>query len=170
MPAALARATASVDETRALGDAVGRLLEPGDVVALSGDLGAGKTAFVQGAARGLGVDEPVVSPTFTLVREYRGAVPVHHLDIYRLDRVQDVLDLGLDDMLEDGAVVFVEWGDAIEGLLPQDHLSVRMTMPEPNGDDDRREVSLVGTGPAWAARWERLEAATRAFAVPVSRS
>src|SRR5205823_740932 len=91
VPAPLARVTTSVEETRALGEAVGGLLERGDVVALSGDLGAGKTAFVQGAARGLGVAEPVVSPTFTLVREYRGRVAIHHLDVYRLDRVQDVL-------------------------------------------------------------------------------
>ncbi len=159
---ALVRTTNSVEETRALGEAVGHLLAGGDVVALSGDLGAGKTAFVQGAARGLDVDEPVVSPTFTLVREYRGRVPVHHLDIYRLDREQDVLDLGLDEMLEDGAAVFVEWGDAVAGLLPADHLSVRITMTA-DEDVDRRELKLEGSGPSWRARWEPLDLATRAF-------
>lgn len=160
---ALVRTTNSVEETRALGEAMGRLLTGGDVVALSGDLGSGKTAFVQGAARGLDVDEPVVSPTFTLVREYRGRVPVHHLDIYRLDREQDVLDLGLDEMLEDGTAVFVEWGDAVSGLLPSDHLSVRITMPA-DEDSDRRELALEGFGSSWEARWEALDRATRAFA------
>jgi len=152
-----------VEETRALGEAVGGLLERGDVVALSGDLGAGKTAFVQGAARGLGVAEPVVSPTFTLVREYRGRVAIHHLDVYRLDRVQDVLDLGLDEMLEDGAVVFVEWGDVIEGLLPDHHLSVRVTMSDGDGEDDRA-FAFAGSGPSWTGRWDRLADATAAFA------
>ena len=80
--------TASADETRAVGGAVASLLRPGDVVALSGDLGSGKTVFVQGAARALGVDEPVVSPTFTLVREYAGRLPVTHVDVFRLGRVQ----------------------------------------------------------------------------------
>ena len=163
MPEALVRVTNSVEDTRGLGEAIGRLLTGGDVIALSGDLGAGKTAFVQGAARGLDVEEPVVSPTFTLVREYRGRVPVHHLDIYRLDREQDVLDLGLDEMLEDGAVVFVEWGDAVAGLLPADHLSVRITMAA-DEDTDRRELALEGFGPTWRDRWEPLDRATRGFA------
>jgi tRNA threonylcarbamoyladenosine biosynthesis protein TsaE len=168
MAAPLACVTRSVEETRALGDAVGGILAGGDVVALSGDLGAGKTAFVQGAARGLGVDEPVVSPTFTLVREYRGRVPVHHLDIYRLERVQDVLDLGLDDMLEDGAVVFVEWGDAIVSLLPAEHLSVRITIPPGDDQPDCRDLTLAGSGPSWLLRWEGLEAATERFAAPAT--
>src|SRR2546421_3905312 len=107
--------TQTADQTRAVGEAVGGLLEPGDVVSLTGDLGAGKTTFVQGAAPPLGVRDPVVSPTFTLVRQYRGDVPVYHLDMYRLDRVQDVLDLGFEEMIEGDSVVFVEWGDAIEG-------------------------------------------------------
>ncbi len=149
--------TATAEDTRAVGSAVGSLLRVGDAVALSGDLGAGKTTFVQGAARALGFDGHVVSPTFTLVREYRGRIPVFHVDIYRLVRVQDVLELDLDEMLYDG-VVLVEWGDAVEGLLPEEHLTVALTTP---WSDEARRLELHGTGPSWEVRWRRLESATR---------
>ena len=145
--------TRSADETRAVGEALATLLEPGDVVSLTGDLGAGKTAFVQGAARGLGVRGPVVSPTFTLVRQYRGAVPVYHLDVYRLDRIQDVLDLGFEELLDEEGVVFIEWGDAIDALLPEDHLRIELVLP---GDDETRRLTISGRGPRWASRWGRL--------------
>lgn len=152
MPPTLDVISRAPDETRKVGAALAELLVPGDVVSLTGDLGAGKTAFVQGAARALGVQEPVTSPTFVLVRQYRGDVPVHHVDVYRLDRVQEVLDLGFEDLLDPSGVVFVEWGDAIDSLLPDDHLRVEIT----TGDDARR-LSLAGRGTRWAGRWERLE-------------
>jgi tRNA threonylcarbamoyladenosine biosynthesis protein TsaE len=145
----------TVEDTRAIGAALARLLQPGDAVALAGDLGAGKTTLVQGVARGLEVTGTVVSPTFTLVREYEGRLTVHHADVYRLDRVQDVLDLGFDEMIDDG-VLLVEWGDAVEGLLPAEHLSVELTVP---GSGEERRVVLTGAGGSWAARWERLEQA-----------
>jgi tRNA threonylcarbamoyladenosine biosynthesis protein TsaE len=147
--------TGSADDTRRLGRAVSEALRPGDVVALSGDLGAGKTAFVQGAAAGLGVTEPVVSPTFTLVREYDGPVRVVHVDVYRLDRVNDVVDLGFDEFLDGSAVVFVEWGDVIQGLLPESWLAVDLSLDE--RDEVRRSVRLTGNGPSWEGRWERVE-------------
>jgi tRNA threonylcarbamoyladenosine biosynthesis protein TsaE len=152
MPPTLDVISRGPDETRKVGAALAELLVPGDVVSLTGDLGAGKTAFVQGAARALGVQEPVTSPTFVLVRQYRGDVPVHHVDVYRLDRVQEVLDLGFEDLLDPSGVVFVEWGDAIDALLPDDHLRVEIT----TGDDSRR-LSFAGRGSRWAGRWERLE-------------
>jgi tRNA threonylcarbamoyladenosine biosynthesis protein TsaE len=152
MTAALDVVTRAPDETRKVGAAVAELLVPGDVVSLTGDLGAGKTAFVQGAARALGVQDPVTSPTFVLVRPYRGDVPVHHVDVYRLDRVQEVLDLGFEDLLDPSGVVFVEWGDAIDALLPDDHLRVEIT-----ADDETRRLSFAGRGKRWAGRWERLE-------------
>lgn len=143
-------------DTRAIGAELAVFLEGGDVIALTGELGAGKTTFTQGVARGLGFDGAVVSPTFTLVREYRGGrLPVIHADVYRLDRVQDVLDLGLDEIAEDG-VLLVEWGDAVEGLLPPAHLIVELTVP---GDGEERAVGVVGNGDPWAPRWERLERA-----------
>lgn len=152
MPPTLDVISRAPDETRKVGAALAELLGPGDVVSLTGDLGAGKTAFVQGAARALGVQEPVTSPTFVLVRQYRGDVPVHHVDVYRLDRVQEVLDLGFEDLLDPSGVVFVEWGDAIDTLLPDDHLRVEITT-----DDEARRLSFAGRGTRWAGRWERLE-------------
>ncbi|HEV3474268.1 MAG TPA: tRNA (adenosine(37)-N6)-threonylcarbamoyltransferase complex ATPase subunit type 1 TsaE [Actinomycetota bacterium] len=145
--------TRSPDETRKAASTLAALLFPGDVVSLTGDLGAGKTAFVQGAARSLGVSDTVTSPTFVLVREYRGDVPVYHVDVYRLNRIQEVLDLGFDDLLDPGGVVFIEWGDAIDALLPPSHLRVELRVE--NGE--ARRLSLRGKGPAWPPRWERLE-------------
>ncbi|MBI2238453.1 MAG: tRNA (adenosine(37)-N6)-threonylcarbamoyltransferase complex ATPase subunit type 1 TsaE, partial [Actinobacteria bacterium] len=146
----------TAEDTRAVGEAVASLLRAGDAVALTGELGAGKTTFVQGAARALGVTRAVVSPTFTLVREYRGRLPVYHVDVYRLDRVQDVLDLGLEEMSDEG-VLFVEWGDVVEALLPESYLLIELTT-EPDGD--ARRLVVAGVGPAWRARWERLERVT----------
>lgn len=156
MPPSLRLATDSAQETRAVGEAIASVVEGGDVVSLTGDLGAGKTTLVQGAARRLGVRDPVLSPTFTLVRQYRGERPVYHLDIYRLDRVQDVLDLGFEEMLDQGGVVFVEWGDAIRALLPEEYLEIAVTMP---ADGDLRLLALSGNGGSWGRRWDRLEAA-----------
>jgi tRNA threonylcarbamoyladenosine biosynthesis protein TsaE len=149
-------------DTRAIGAELATFLEAGDVIALTGELGAGKTTFTQGVARGLGFDGAVASPTFTLVRQYRGgSLPVVHADVYRLDRVQDVLDLGLDEISEDG-VLLVEWGDAVEGLLPPAHLIVELTVP---GDGEERVVAIAGSGEPWALRWERLERALEPWVV-----
>jgi tRNA threonylcarbamoyladenosine biosynthesis protein TsaE len=146
--------TVTPEETRDAAAAVAGLIAPGDVVILTGELGAGKTSFVQGAARALGVTEPVLSPTFVLVREYRGDVPVYHVDVYRLERIQEVLDLGIEDLLDPAGVAFIEWGDVIEQLLPTSHLEVRFSAP----DDQRRRLRMTGHG-SWIPRWERLESA-----------
>ncbi|HEX6207304.1 MAG TPA: tRNA (adenosine(37)-N6)-threonylcarbamoyltransferase complex ATPase subunit type 1 TsaE [Actinomycetota bacterium] len=142
--------TRSADESREVGAAIARALIPGDVVSLTGDLGAGKTTLVQGAARELGVTDPVASPTFVLVREYRGPLPIYHVDVYRLERIQEVLDLGFEDLLDPHGVVFIEWGDAIEGLLPDSHLEVELHALE---GDDEREVVVRARGPRWTVRW-----------------
>jgi tRNA threonylcarbamoyladenosine biosynthesis protein TsaE len=143
-----------VDETRELGAAIAGVARPGDVLVLAGDLGAGKTAFVQGFGRGLGVTERITSPTFTLVHVYDGRLPIHHLDVYRLEQINEALDLGLPEMLDEGGVVLVEWGDAILPVLPHDHLEVRLTFGP--GDDDRY-VAVRPIGPAWAPRADALE-------------
>lgn len=145
--------TRSPGETREVGAAIARILVPGDLVSLTGDLGAGKTNLVQGAARQLGVEGPVGSPTFVLVREYRGVLPIYHVDVYRLERIQEVLDLGFEDLLDPHGVVFIEWGGNIEGLLPASHLEVELHALE---GEQEREVIVRARGPAWATRWPEL--------------
>ncbi len=150
------------EDTRAIGAALAPLLRPGDAIALVGELGAGKTTLVHGVARALGYEGPVASPTFALVREYRTPLlTVLHVDVYRLDRVQEVVDLGLQEILDDG-VVLVEWGDAVETLLPDDHLIVELTLP---GEGEERAVSIRPVGIGWASRWERLEQAVQPWRV-----
>jgi tRNA threonylcarbamoyladenosine biosynthesis protein TsaE len=155
--------TETAEDTRAVGRALAPLLRPADALALTGELGAGKTTFVQGVAVGLGFEGHVVSPTFTLVREYQGRVRIHHVDVYRLERVQDVLDLGLDEATAEGGVLLVEWGDAVEGLLPAEHLVVTLTT---GADGEARAIAFEGVGASWRARWEQLEAALEPWAVP----
>jgi tRNA threonylcarbamoyladenosine biosynthesis protein TsaE len=149
-------ATGSVEGTRDLGAALAELLRPGDVLVLTGDLGAGKTALTQGLGRGLGVTAPITSPTFTLAQVYEGRLRMHHLDVYRLERPEEALDLGLPELLDDEGVVVVEWGEAILAELPADHLEVRLTFGA--GDDDRR-IAVRANGRRWVARERSLAAA-----------
>jgi tRNA threonylcarbamoyladenosine biosynthesis protein TsaE len=149
--------TRSTDETLELARAVGELLRPGDVVSLVGDLGAGKTVFARGVARALGVTELVVSPTFTIVREYEGRVPLVHVDVYRIDAVQELHDLGFEEVVRDDAVTLVEWGDKVDGLLPGDRLDVRLA---PGAADDERVVEIEGHGHSWRARAAELAVGT----------
>ena len=118
--------TRSPEETRALGERLGAGLASGTVVACIGELGAGKTCFLQGLARGLGVTSDVTSPTFVLVNEYRGRLPVHHVDAYRTSGLADLVDLGLLDLMGGDGVTLVEWADKAEPLLPADALMVRI--------------------------------------------
>ena len=152
----------SADETttRAIGAALADVLGPGDVVGLAGDLGAGKTRLVQGAADALGVEGPVLSPTFMLVREYDGDPPIHHVDAYRLSGPLELEDLGLEDVLSADAVVFVEWADRVAAALPESWLELVLYIH----DDDHREIEVTAHGDAWAPRAGRLAAALGPFA------
>jgi tRNA threonylcarbamoyladenosine biosynthesis protein TsaE len=142
--------TKSVDDTRSLAAGVAPLAKAGDIILLAGDLGTGKTAFTQGFARGLGVVEQVTSPTFTLVRPYKGRLGLLHADIYRLDHLREVADLGLIEQLEDqAAVCCMEWGDLAEPMLPPDFLEVRL---EYTDADDERRIAFRTVGAPWAAR------------------
>jgi tRNA threonylcarbamoyladenosine biosynthesis protein TsaE len=145
--------TRSTDETLALAGSVGELLRAGDVVSLAGDFGAGKTVFARGVARALGVSDPVVSPSFTIVREYEGRVPVVHVDIYRIERFQELHDIGFEEVVRDDAVTLVEWGDVIDGLLPSDRLEVRLAA---GSADDERVIEIEGHGRSWRARAAEL--------------
>ena len=154
--------TKSVDDTRALAAELAELARPGDILVLAGDLGAGKTAFAQGFAHGLDVHEPVTSPTFQLVRAYAGRLPLVHVDVYRLDHLQEVVDLGLAELLDGPGVVLVEWGDLVEAVLPVDFLEVRL---EPGASDEERELRLRPVGERWSARTQALRSAVDRWAV-----
>jgi tRNA threonylcarbamoyladenosine biosynthesis protein TsaE len=136
------------EETHALGERLGELLQAGDVVTLSGELGAGKTALAQGIGAGLGVTEPVSSPTFALVHEYRGRVPVWHLDTYRVRTLDELIDLSWQDVLNGGGVVLVEWPERIAAGLPAERLEILLAY----GEGDTREITLTALG----GRAERL--------------
>jgi tRNA threonylcarbamoyladenosine biosynthesis protein TsaE len=136
------------EDTWALGSALGGLLQPGDLVVLVGPLGAGKTALTQGIGAGLGVREPVTSPTFVISRVHRdGRIPLVHVDAYRLRGVADVDDLDLDDSVGQSVTV-VEWGEGMVEQLAEEHLLVRLD----RRDDDVRTAVLVPHGPSWEAR------------------
>src|SRR3954447_20393644 len=146
--------TRSDEETRALGEALGRRLGPGDVICLHGPLGAGKTTLAQGIARGLAVEDVVNSPTFTLVQEYAGRLPVYHLDVYRLSGPEEAVDLAFDEMLAAGGVVMIEWPERIEALLPPDRLDVRLEL-----EGEARRLTLSACGPRAAATLAAVQAA-----------
>jgi tRNA threonylcarbamoyladenosine biosynthesis protein TsaE len=153
--------------TQTIAAAIAPLLEPGDVVLLDGDLGAGKTTFTQGLARALGVTETVTSPTFTLVRSYRtrGGWELLHVDVYRLERLSEVVDLALPEFLEDGAVAVIEWGQRAAAALPADHLQIRIDMTESDGD---RRLTIEGAGPAWGRRFDAIAAAVTTATTPAT--
>jgi tRNA threonylcarbamoyladenosine biosynthesis protein TsaE len=151
-----------VTQTRDLAAAVAELARAGDLVLLVGDLGAGKTAFAQGFGAALGVGEPITSPTFTLARQYQGRLELNHLDVYRLEQLEEVLDLGLQELLDGASVTLIEWGDTILPALPADYLEVQLTYGE--GDDDR-SIHFRPVGPRWAARTRALTAALAGWAV-----
>jgi tRNA threonylcarbamoyladenosine biosynthesis protein TsaE len=148
--------TASVDDTRALAAELAPLLQPDDLLLLAGQLGAGKTAFVQGLGRGLGVVEPITSPAFVLVRSYPGRLTLNHLDVYRLEQMQELVDLGIGEMLDEGGVSAIEWGDAVVPGLPTDRLEVRL---EPGAGDDERMLTFEAVGRTWAPRMAALTVA-----------
>ena len=147
--------TASSEATKALAAVVAEHVRPGDLLLLVGDLGAGKTTFAQGFARALGVEEPVTSPTFTLARTYPGRLPMNHVDVYRLDRMAEVGDLALAELIDSNGVTLIEWGDAILAALPPAYLEVRLEL----GDEpDDRDILVRAVGQDWLARLPVLAA------------
>ena len=169
--------TASAKETRQLAEALARCLGEGDFLALEGELGAGKTCFVQGLARGLGAPEPVTSPTFNLIHEYRGGrLPLYHFDVYRLREPKELEGLGYEEYFEGDGVCAVEWSDLIGPYLPADRLTLRFTRleaaaaesPEPaegaergarQAEEPARQAELSAQGPKSRRLLEKIEEA-----------
>lgn len=147
---------ADAGATQKLAGRLSRILQPGDLILLDGDLGAGKTTLVQGLAKALGVMEAVTSPTFVLMNIYptTAGFDLVHVDVYRLDRLSEVVDLALPEVLDDGAVVVVEWGERAAAALPPARLRIRIEVD----DDGGRVISFDPQGDAWAARLDVLAA------------
>ena len=180
----------SLSDTHAVAGALAALARSGDIIVLSGEMGAGKTAFAQGFGRALGVTEPITSPTFTLVHSYDcGRLTLHHADLYRLDHTGEVADLALAELAEFDGVVLVEWGEVADNTLG-DHLVVHLEADDlddldepatdggPTTDDEpavdeaaepvvdtgRRLIELSAVGPSWATRWAMIAASCEEFA------
>jgi tRNA threonylcarbamoyladenosine biosynthesis protein TsaE len=146
----------SIADTHGVAAAIAQLSRTSDIIVLAGEMGAGKTAFAQGFGTALGVDEPITSPTFTLVHTYdTGRVTLHHADLYRLDKISEVSDLALHEMVDGDGVMLVEWGDVASELLG-DHLEVFLRHNTDHADDER-SIVIHSVGTQWASRLERLK-------------
>jgi len=169
----------SLADTHAIAAAMAELCRPGDMIVLSGEMGAGKTAFAKGFGAALGVTEPITSPSFTLVHTYdiapgsgRGAKALHHADLYRLERTAEIADLALDELAEYEGIVLVEWGDVAEALFG-DHLVVHLESDLFTDDDvdmdvddladSGRLIEISASGANWAPRWSRLVEACEVY-------
>ena len=135
--------TAGEEQTEALGFRLGQLIQPGAVIAYTGDLGAGKTAFTRGLARGLGIPDRVTSPTFTIVNEYEGGrLPLFHFDMYRLGSSDELFDIGWEDYLARGGVCAVEWSERVSDALPEDTIFVDIARTDEH--EDWRTITVTG--------------------------
>lgn len=145
--------TNSADETQQLAACIADLSNARDLILLVGDLGAGKTAFTQGFGRSLGVTDVITSPTFTLAKEYSGRLLLHHLDVYRIEELEEVRDLALPELLEGDSVTVIEWGDQIVPALPQDYLEIRL---EYGSEEHQRDITISFVGTNWQGRMAQV--------------
>jgi len=145
----------SPEQTREFGARLGKKLKDNVVISLDGDLGAGKTHFIQGLALGLGVRDKVVSPTYTIICEYKGNIPLVHIDLYRLEGLQALEDLGLEEYFYDNVVTAIEWGLRARQILPEDFLSVCLTHPQ-DSTENVRLISIESIGSRYAGYVEEL--------------
>lgn len=134
--------TNSPEETKALGMQIGTDLTPGAVLCMYGDLGAGKTAFTSGLAQGLGVTDYVTSPTFTIVNEYDGRIPLFHFDVYRVYDPDELYEIGFEEYFSRGGVVCIEWADLIPSLLPAQRTEVEIRKKQEAGCENMREITI----------------------------
>lgn len=138
--------TNNADETYMLGEKLGSLAMPGQVITLSGDLGVGKTVFAKGFARGLGIDEPITSPTFTILQEYNtGKIPLYHFDVYRVADPEEMYEVGFDDYIYGNGVCLIEWAELINDILPRNIISINIMKDDLKLPEHRRiEISGLG--------------------------
>lgn len=137
--------------TQTVAAALSAHLVEGDLIVLTGDLGAGKTTFTQGLGAALGIEERITSPTFTLVSRYDGRLRLNHLDVYRLDRLDETLDLDLPELAENGVTV-IEWGEQIQEVLPAEQLMIELRFVD--DADDGRRLRFALSGDSWLARFD----------------
>lgn len=130
--------TGSEEETVKVGAAIGGKLKPGDVISLNGDLGAGKTYITKGIAKGLGVDDYITSPTFIIVNEYEGRIPLYHFDVYRINDIDEMYEIGFEEYLYGNGVCIVEWGKIVKELMPENTINIDINKI----DDNTREIII----------------------------
>ena len=159
VPAVSAK-TSSVEETRDLASLLIKVFQAGDVVVLSGDLGAGKTAFTQGLGLALGVEHPITSPTFTLANRYEGELILNHLDVYRLENFQEVEELGLSELIDANSLTVIEWGDVISSVLIEGYLEITLSLGEGLND---RIIDFSPIGHKWLERESELVSLVSSF-------
>ncbi len=135
--------TESPDETQALGEKLGKRLKPGDVIALIGDLGTGKTCLTQGIARGVGIaqNEVVSSPSYIIINEYNGKIPIYHIDLYRLETAAEISELGLGEYIESDGICIIEWAERMEDGLPENCITINITWE----DEKTRSIKIQHT-------------------------
>ena len=152
--------TFSVEETRDLASFLSKVFQAGDVVVLSGDLGAGKTAFTQGLGLALGVEHPITSPTFTLANKYEGELTLNHLDVYRLEHFQEVEELGLSELIDSNSLTVIEWGNVISSVLTEGYLEISLSLGE---SLDERTIEFRLIGQQWVGRESELVSLVSSF-------
>lgn len=130
--------SSSPEDTEKVGEYLGSIAKKGFIVCLTGDLGVGKTEFVKGFAKGTGVSDYVTSPTFTIINEYQGRLPVYHFDVYRINRIDEMFEIGYEEFFFGDGVSIIEWADMIEEILPEERISVSISKDLDEGVDFRR--------------------------------
>lgn len=144
----------STEQTNQLGIELGKLLQPQDIICLTGDLGAGKTAFTKGIGIGLEIEEFITSPTYTIINEYEGRIPLFHFDVYRLEGVEEMYELGYEEyFFGDGAVV-IEWADVVKDIIPDERLWITILRGK---EEDTREILLDASGDRYTTMLKELE-------------
>lgn len=143
--------TYSAEETKRIGELIGKLLYPSDIVCFEGDLGTGKTAMTQGIAKALGIDEIITSPTFTIVNEYVGKFKMYHFDVYRVNDPEELYDIGFEEYIYDKAVVVIEWSDLIKDIIPDENIWVTINK-EPDSGEDSRVININFNGEKYKNR------------------